>query len=173
MGNKSKKLPIKGYKDYATRRNSEVFWYNYNKLKMKAISMFEWINLPPEIDARYLELMLCERGYVCFFKDDPTSDRKSLNNSIEEYGVYMALQCTLSGYFNIYNIPKGSYIRPFCIFILRHLIRIYLVIKNLTVVIENKVVDNLIVSIGEIQLADLFNCFFNSKFSNDLILFYA
>lgn len=110
MGNKSKKLPIKGYKDYATRRNSEVFWYNYNKLKMKAISMFEWINLPPEIDARYLELMLCERGYVCFFKDDPTSDRKSLNNSIEEYGVYMALQCTLSGYFNIYNIPTKYHV---------------------------------------------------------------
>lgn len=86
---------IKKYISYADKRNSEVFWYNFNRLKMKAISMFEWINLPDEIDERYIELMLCQNGYVCFFKDQLVPD----------VDTYFALQCTLGGRFNVYNIP--------------------------------------------------------------------
>lgn len=86
---------IKKYITYADTRNSEVFWYNFNRLKLKAISMFEWINLPKEIDERYLELMLCQNGYVCFFKDQLVPD----------VDTYFALQCTLGGRFNVYNIP--------------------------------------------------------------------
>lgn len=86
---------IKKYITYADTRNSEVFWYNFNRLKLKAISMFEWINLPEEIDERYLELMLCQNGYVCFFKDQLVPD----------VDTYFALQCTLGGRFNVYNIP--------------------------------------------------------------------
>ena len=86
---------IKKYIAYADTRNSEVFWYNFNRLKLKAISMFEWINLPKEIDERYLELMLCQNGHVCFFKDQLVPD----------VDTYFALQCTLGGRFNVYNIP--------------------------------------------------------------------
>ena len=86
---------IKKYITYADTRNSEVFWYNFNRLKLKAISMFEWVNLPKEIDERYLELMLCQNGYVCFFKDQLVPD----------VDTYFALQCTLGGRFNVYNIP--------------------------------------------------------------------
>lgn len=86
---------IKKYMTYADTRNSEVFWYNFNRLKLKAISMFEWINLPKEIDERYLELMLCQNGYVCFFKDQLVPD----------VDTFFALQCTLGGRFNVYNIP--------------------------------------------------------------------
>lgn len=86
---------IKKYITYADTRNSEVFWYNFNRLKLKAISMFEWINLPKEIDERYLELMLCQNGYVCFFKDQLVPD----------VDTYFALQCMLGGRFNVYNIP--------------------------------------------------------------------
>ena len=93
MGNKVDN--IKKYITYADTRNSEVFWYNFNRLKLKAISMFEWINLPEEIDERYLELMLCQNGYVCFFKDQIVPD----------VDTYFALQCTLGGRFNVYNIP--------------------------------------------------------------------
>lgn len=93
MGNKVDN--IKKYITYADMRNSEVFWYNFNRLKLKAISMFEWINLPKEIDERYLELMLCQNGYVCFFKDQLVPD----------VDTYFALQCTLGGRFNVYNIP--------------------------------------------------------------------
>lgn len=98
------------YIDTPERKNRDTFWYMYNKLKMKAISMFEWVNLPEEIDERYLELMLCENGYVCFFKDDITDIEKHILYSknmetIPEQGQYFALQCTLGGRFNVYNLP--------------------------------------------------------------------
>ena len=89
------KNDIKMYINYADRRNNDVFWYNFNRLKKKAITLFEWINLPKEIDERYLELMLCDNGYVCFFKDQV----------VEGIDTYFALQCTLGGRFNVYNIP--------------------------------------------------------------------
>ena len=86
----SKELPV--YLKYKNKRNSDVFWYNYNRFLGKAISMFKWKNLPEEIDERYLELTLMQLGFVCFFKDE-TLDK------------YMCLQCTLGGRFNVYNIP--------------------------------------------------------------------
>lgn len=89
------KNDIKTYITYADRRNNDVFWYNFNRLKKKAITLFEWVNLPKEIDERYLELMLCDNGYVCFFKDQV----------VEGVDTYFALQCTLGGRFNVYNIP--------------------------------------------------------------------
>lgn len=73
-------------------RNDQVTWYNVDRLYNKAISMFEWINLPPTIDERYLEIVLCTQGHICFFKD-------------EELDVYLALQCTLGCKFNVYNLP--------------------------------------------------------------------
>lgn len=76
----------------ADLRNNEVAWYNTDKLFSKAISMFEWINLPSSIDERYLEIVLATQGHICFFKD-------------EELNVYLALQCTLGGRFNVYNLP--------------------------------------------------------------------
>ena len=76
----------------AELRNNEVAWYNADKLFSKAISMFEWINLPSSIDERYLEIVLATQGHICFFKD-------------EELNVYLALQCTLGGRFNVYNLP--------------------------------------------------------------------
>lgn len=42
----------------------------YMKLiEMLAISRFKWVNLPPYIDERYLELMLFENGLALFFVD--------------------------------------------------------------------------------------------------------
>lgn len=90
------------------RQNNETLWYMYNKLKIKAVSMFEWVNLPKEIDERYLELMLCQQGFVCFFKDDITNVEYDYSNdmdNIPKEGQYFALQCTLGGRFNVYNIP--------------------------------------------------------------------
>ena len=55
--------------------------------------MFEWVNMPKEIDTRYLELMLFERGGVVFFKDDVLNE-------------FVCLPFTMWGKFNIYRIPK-------------------------------------------------------------------
>ena len=57
-----------------------------------AISRYKWNGLPNTIDERFLELTLCgKNGAVLFFKD-------------ENIG-HLALPCTMSGRFNVYNIP--------------------------------------------------------------------
>ena len=57
-----------------------------------AISRYKWNGLPNTIDERFLELTLCgKNGTVLFFND-------------ENIG-FLALPCTMSGRFNVYNIP--------------------------------------------------------------------
>lgn len=85
---------LKYFASQAEKRNNDVYWYNYRRLQNKAIAMFEWKNLPKEIDERYLEMILFNQGYICFFKD-----------KIADTDTYFALQCTLGGRFNVYNIP--------------------------------------------------------------------
>lgn len=55
--------------DSAMMNNATYIQY-YNRLTELAISMFEWINLPDEIDPRFLELLLFARGKAIFFKDE-------------------------------------------------------------------------------------------------------
>ena len=74
----------------ATRNNATFVQY-YNRLTELSISMFEWKNLPETIDERFLELVLFSRGMAVFFED-------------AEIG-YLALMCTVSGGFNVYQIP--------------------------------------------------------------------
>lgn len=63
-----------------------------DRLKELAISMFEWENMPKEIDTRYLESYLFSNGAVVFFYD-------------EELGQYLCLPVLLNGKWNVYNIP--------------------------------------------------------------------
>lgn len=57
-----------------------------------AIARYKWNGLPKTIDERFLELTLCgKNGAVLFFND-------------ENIG-FLALPCTMSGRFNVYNIP--------------------------------------------------------------------
>lgn len=72
--------------------NRECYDFYYDRIKELSMSMFEWINMPPEIDIRYLELMMFERGGVVFFKDDVTDK-------------YVCLPFTQWGKFDIYRIP--------------------------------------------------------------------
>lgn len=67
-------------------------WQEYfDRLIEIAIGRFNWINLPDTVDERYLELKLCTRGHALFFKDDDIG--------------YIALQCTIGGRLNVYDIP--------------------------------------------------------------------
>lgn len=72
--------------------NDATFFDYYYRLKELAINQFEWINLPPTCDARFLELILFEFGYALFF-------RHRLNKG------FFTTQCTLEGPLNIYRIP--------------------------------------------------------------------
>lgn len=77
----------------SARRNNATYLQYYMHLAELAMSMFEWKNLPPTVDARFMELTLFEDGQIVFFKD-------------EELG-YLCLQCAVNGGFNVYRIPTN------------------------------------------------------------------
>lgn len=73
-------------------RNNQTYSYYYRILTELAISMFEWKNLPPTVDPRYLELALFFTGQAVFFKDEAIG--------------YLCLRCASSGHYNEYLVPK-------------------------------------------------------------------
>ena len=71
--------------------NNATYVQYYNRLTELSISMFEWKNLPPTVDERFLELALFSSGMAVFFQDEVMG--------------YLALRTTISGDFNVYRIP--------------------------------------------------------------------
>lgn len=72
--------------------NNATFIQYYNRLLELSISMFEWKNLPPTIDVRFLELALFSDGMAVFFKDDVLG--------------CLALRTMIGGTLNVYQIPN-------------------------------------------------------------------
>ena len=62
-----------------------------NRFKRIALSMFEWVNLPKTMDARYLEQCLYYMGQASLLFD-------------KKYG-FINTKCAGSGYVNIYGLP--------------------------------------------------------------------
>lgn len=83
---------LKFDKKYNQWLNDTVFFDYYTRLKELAINRFEWINLPPTCDPRFLELILFEFGYALFFQHN-------INKA------FLTLQCTIGGRFNLYRVP--------------------------------------------------------------------
>lgn len=75
----------------AKKCNDWTYIQCYNRLVDLAISQFEWINLPPTCDRRFLELALFADGMAVFFKDEVMG--------------YLTLQCMISGPLDVYRIP--------------------------------------------------------------------
>lgn len=75
----------------AKKCNDWTFIQYYNRLVDLAISQFEWVNLPPTCDRRFLELSLFADGMAVFFKDEVMG--------------YLTLQCMISGPLDVYRIP--------------------------------------------------------------------
>lgn len=72
--------------------NTACYDFYYDKIKEFSISVFEWQNVPDEIDIRFMELMLFERGAVIFFRD-------------EDMQQYLCLPYAEQGKWNVYRIP--------------------------------------------------------------------
>ena len=72
--------------------NADTYTYWYARLVEIAIAGFEWKNLPPEIDPRFLEMILCFDGKALFYFDD-------------DLGEYVALQFFNSSTLDIYREP--------------------------------------------------------------------
>ena len=62
-----------------------------NRFRRIALSMFEWINLPKSMNARFLELCLYYNGKAALLKD-------------KRYG-FINTKCAGTGYVNIYGLP--------------------------------------------------------------------
>lgn len=73
--------------------NNRTYMQYYNRLTELSISMFEWKNLPPTVDPRFLELTLFSDGMAVFFKDPVLNE--------------LVLQCMISGQLDVYRIPKN------------------------------------------------------------------
>lgn len=71
--------------------NQQTYIQYLNRLTELATCMFEWKNLPPTIDERFLEMALFEKGVAVFFKDEVLD--------------YLALRVAIGGELNVYNIP--------------------------------------------------------------------
>lgn len=84
---------IEGRQFWQTAKiNAWTFWQYYNRLTELSISMFEWKNLPPTIDERFLELALFGDGMAVFFEDEAIG--------------YLALRTMIGGHLDVYNIPS-------------------------------------------------------------------
>lgn len=81
----------KNFFDESLQLNNATYIQYYNRLTELAISVFEWKNLPPSIDPRFLEMVLYSDGMCVFFYDDVLE--------------YLALQTMIGGNLNVYRIP--------------------------------------------------------------------
>lgn len=72
--------------------NNSTYMQYFDRLMELAVSMFEWENMPEEIDVRFLEISLFRDGKAVFFRDD-------------DLDQYLALKCAVNGGFNVYGIP--------------------------------------------------------------------
>lgn len=72
--------------------NTETYFNYLDRFKKVALSIFEWVNLPKSMNARYLELSLYYDGIATLFKDT-------------DYG-FINTRCTSNGYINIYGLPN-------------------------------------------------------------------
>lgn len=88
MGNRKREKTLFG--ESATVNNLTYMQY-LNRLTELSVSMFEWKNLPPTVDARYLELHLFETGSMVYFDDDVIGN--------------LCLDCLPSGKLDVYGNP--------------------------------------------------------------------
>lgn len=72
--------------------NSRTYFDYVERFKKICLSMFEWVNLPDSMNARYLEECLYYKGQASLLKD-------------ENYGFINTQVCD-NGYLNIYGLPS-------------------------------------------------------------------
>ena len=70
--------------------NDSTFVDYLNRFKRIALSMFEWVNLPKSMNARYLEMCLFYNGQAALLKDK---------------GIFINTKACASGKVNIYGLP--------------------------------------------------------------------
>lgn len=91
MGRKIRKIPPKDAFRDAMLLNNETYIDYLERMKKICLSMFEWVNLPQSMNARFIEMCLYYSGQAAMLYDD-------------EYG-YINTMASDGGYINIYGLP--------------------------------------------------------------------
>ena len=91
MSNKRNKNPFRIYEDFR-QRPGDAFAYWFYKLKNLAISRYEWVNLPKEIEPVFVEETLFYNPMGIFIVDDIT-------------GIPAFMNVNLSGEMDVYDFP--------------------------------------------------------------------
>ena len=91
MNKKYRKIPPKDAFRDAMLLNDRTYIDYLERMKKICLSMFEWINLPDSMNARFLELCLYYNGQASLLYD-------------EDFG-YINTMCADGGYINIYGLP--------------------------------------------------------------------
>lgn len=86
-----RKVPPKDAFRDAIVMNNETYVDYFERMKKVCLSMFEWENLPPSMNARFLEMCLFYNGQAALLYDD-------------DYG-YINTMAADGGYINIYGLP--------------------------------------------------------------------
>lgn len=86
-----KTTPNQKFKD-SLYLNDETYMDYLNRFRRIALSMFEWVNLPKTMNARYLEECLFFNGQASLLYD-------------KKYG-FINTKCAGNGYVNIYDLPS-------------------------------------------------------------------
>ena len=94
--NKNNPVKLNQNTDYnrSIQKKEFLFTFYYEKLLQCALSVFEWKNLPIEIDPIFLEWCLLTSGQCLFFKD-------------EDVNQYVVSRFNGNGPLDIYNKPKN------------------------------------------------------------------
>ena len=89
---KRKKIDNNNYKFIDSALMNDATYMDYlDRFKKVALSIFEWVNLPKSMNARWLEMCLYYKGQASLLKD-------------EKYG-FINTNCASNGYVNIYGLP--------------------------------------------------------------------
>lgn len=91
MGRKIRKVPPKDAFRDALIMNNQTYIDYLERMKKICLSLFEWENLPPSMNARFLEMCLYYNGQGAMLYDD-------------DYG-YINTMASDGGYINIYGLP--------------------------------------------------------------------
>ena len=91
MARKIRKVPPKDAFRDAILMNTETYVDYLERMKKICLSMFEWVNLPQSMNARFIEMCLFYNGQAALLYDD-------------DYG-YINTMAADGGYINIYGLP--------------------------------------------------------------------
>lgn len=91
MARKIRKVPPKDAFRDAVLMNNQTYIDYLERMKKICLSMFDWQNLPPSMNARFIEMCLFYNGQAALLYSD-------------EYG-YINTMAADGGYINIYGLP--------------------------------------------------------------------